>query len=329
MGKDKEWIAGVLQVSVRTVQRYTRRLLMFGEMGGSKPVRSGGRPSKITTADGDALLEYMLDVGWLYHDEIVVWLNIERNVTVSVGSTKRLFKKRGWSRAVIRRTAFARSEELREAWRNDMRNYVAEDLIFLDESIFNEKTGWRYRAYGPIGSERRYPADIGRGATWSILAAVTTEGYLPCTGIRLGYWSTLDLLTWLRMSLLPALEVNAPGKRRVIALDNCSTHVAPEVLDTITSAGHEIKYLPPYSPDYNPIELTFSVLKSWMRRNYSYTRHIYTNFGDYLQYAITRSRCDRFARQHFRHAANGLYLEQCERDRFLEWVQRGTEEQLN
>lgn len=131
------------------------------------------------------------------------------------------------------------------------------------------------------------------------------------------------------MSLPPALKVNAPGKRRVIALDNCSTHVDQAVIEVITSAGHKIKYLPPYSPDFNPIELTFSVLKSWLRRNYSYTRHIYNNFGDYLQYAITRSQCDRFARQCFRHAANGLYLEQEEKDRFLALVQRGRDDLLN
>lgn len=88
----------------------------------------------------------MLDAGWLYHDEMVVWLHVERGITVTVSSTKRLLNRRGWSRATIQRIGYGRSEELREAWRADMRNYVAEDIVFLDESIFNEKMGWRYRA---------------------------------------------------------------------------------------------------------------------------------------------------------------------------------------
>lgn len=141
MGKKKQWIAGVLEISLRTIQRYARHLLMFDVVGGSKPTRRGGRPSNITEADGDALLDYMLDAGWLYHDEIVVWLNVERGVVTTVSSTKRLLKSRGWSRATIQRIGFGQSEELREAWRGDMRNYVAEDIVFLDESIFNEKTG--------------------------------------------------------------------------------------------------------------------------------------------------------------------------------------------
>jgi hypothetical protein len=53
---------------------------------------------------------------------------------------------------------------------------VAEDLIFLDESIFNKKTGWRYNAYAPIGDEARYTTDITRGWTWAICSAMTLGG---------------------------------------------------------------------------------------------------------------------------------------------------------
>ena len=46
-----------------------------------------------------------------------------------------------------------------------MCHFVTEDLIFLDESIFNEKTGWRYHTYDPIEHDVRYPADVQRGRT--------------------------------------------------------------------------------------------------------------------------------------------------------------------
>ena len=65
-----------------------------------------------------------------------------------------------------------------------------------------------------------------------------------------------------------------------------------------------MKYLPPYSPDYNPIELTFSVLKSWIRRHFhEIWPHYEGTFGDFLRYAIERSRCDQHAKAHFKHAA--------------------------
>jgi len=46
-----------------------------------------------------------------------------------------------------------------------MQQFAAKDLVFLDESIFNEKTGWQYRAYKPIRQDIRYPANIQRGRT--------------------------------------------------------------------------------------------------------------------------------------------------------------------
>ena len=52
--------------------------------------------------------------------------------------------------------------------------FLADDLVFPDESIFNEKTGWRHMPYAPIGHETRYSASVWRGQNWSIM---TLEGW--------------------------------------------------------------------------------------------------------------------------------------------------------
>ena len=85
-----------------------------------------------------------------------------------------------------------------------------------------------------------------------------------------------------------------------------------DVTAVIHAAGYLVRYLPPYSPDYTPIELTFGVLKAWIQRNYIYMRHHYRkgDFAGFLRDAITQSKCDRFARKHFKYAAGGLYIEQ-------------------
>ncbi len=58
----------------------------------------------------------------------------------------------------------------------------------------------------------------------------------------------------------------------------------------------------PYSSNYNLIELTFSVLKAWVRRHFDEIwPHFEGTFGDFLHYAVERSRCDR-PRQHFKHS---------------------------
>jgi transposase len=200
-----------------------------------------------------------------------------------------------------------------------MRQYVAEDLFFFDELIFNEKTGWRYQAYGPIGQDIRYPANAQRGPTWSICAATTVQGWLSCTGVKKGYFSTPNLLNWLRTALLPTLRQQS-SRPRVVVMDNNGTHIDEVIINTIEAEGHIVRFLPPYSPDFNPIELSFSVLKAWFQRNYVWTRSDHESFGDYLVWAIGQSHCDHFAREHFRHAAGGLYLEEGEFERFREWI---------
>ncbi len=64
-----------------------------------------------------------------------------------------------------------------------------------------------------------------------------------------------------------------------------------------------MRYLPLYSPNYNLIELTFSVLKTWVRRHFDEIwPHFEGTFDDFLHYAVERSRCDSFPRQHFKHS---------------------------
>jgi transposase len=188
---------------------------------------------------------------------------------VNQSTISRLLKKNKWPRKELQRISLGRSEELREAYRNDMRRFVADDLVFLDESIFNEKTGWRHQAYTPIGEEARYSADIRRGRTWSICAAMTLNGWLPCTGIKEGYYNGDDFHDWLCNIFLPTLR---NGRVMVVIMDNNSVHIGERVIYTIQSEGHIVRFLPPYSPDYNPIELTFSVLKSWIKRHYHFMR---------------------------------------------------------
>ena len=117
-------------------------------------------------------------------------------------------------------------------------------------------------AYAPIGHEARYFADISRGATWSICAATTIGGWLPCTGVKAGYWNREDFLTWLSTKLLPCIREQFGDKPIVVIMDNLGLHVDDSITETIEGAGYIVRYLPPYSPDFNPIEMSFHILKS-------------------------------------------------------------------
>jgi transposase len=66
---------------------------------------------------------------------------------------------------------------------------------------------------------------------------------------------------WVETCLVPTLQ-----KGDVVVMDNLPAHKGPRVEELITAAGAELRYLPPYSPDMNPIEKAFSKLKAYLRK---------------------------------------------------------------
>lgn len=140
--------------------------------------------------------------------------------------------------------------------------------MFLDKSIFNKKTGWQHKAYSPIGEPSWYTQDIRRGKTHTILPAYTVDSYLPCTSVKEGYFSYKDFLSWISEQLLPTIQRVYGPRTMVVVLDNISIHTNRAVAATIEDAGHIVQYLLLYLPDYDPIELTFGVLKAYIKRNF-------------------------------------------------------------
>jgi hypothetical protein len=214
-----------------------------------------GAKVKIDEEDGEALFGELVRSGWMMQSEMVRWLEIERGLTVTQSTVSRYLKKHQWTRRTLRPFCINRNETLRESYRNCMRRYTANDLVFLDESIFNEKTGWRHYAYAPVGHEARYMQDINRGDTYAILPAYTVaHGYLPCTGIKKGYFTREDFIEWIQACLIPMLREFYGQKPMVVILDNVSIHTNNLVTRVLEEAGYVVRYLPPYSPDYNPID---------------------------------------------------------------------------
>jgi transposase len=114
---------------------------------------------------------------------------------------------------------------------------------------------------------------------------------------------------WVVNELLPYLSP-FPEPWSVVCLDNLNVHLDPRVQTALKDKGWLIKLLPPYSPDYSPIELTFSVLKAWIRWHYRHLRYVYQgDFGGFLQHAIEQSGCDKHAKEHFRYVADGYKFE--------------------
>ena len=99
----------------------------------------------------------------------------------------------------------------------------------------------------------------------SAIAAISTSGYV---GVELTYGTVNgDVFTdFVRGTLIPEMEpFDGEIKKSVVIMDNCSIHHVEEVKTLLDEAGILLFFLPPYSPDYNPIENAFSAVKSYLK----------------------------------------------------------------
>src|SRR6185295_9515756 len=74
-----------------------------------------------------------------------------------------------------------------------------------------------------------------------------------------------------------------PGKNSVLVLDNARIHHNAEWIKIVESMGCHVEFLPPYLPDFNPIELAFNQVKTWLKRYHEFVEA----FSDEPMYPIT------------------------------------------
>jgi transposase len=156
--------------------------------------------------------------------------------------------------------ASERDEFLRAAWWSLVAQGLdAERLVFVDEMGANISLAPLY-AWSRRG-ERAFtsvPRNWGKNVT--LLASMSLEGMGPCLAVE-GSTTREVFEAYLEHALAPSLQ---PGQ--VVVMDNLTAHKGEKVRDLIEGRGCELIYLPPYSPDFNPIEEAFAKLKALMRK---------------------------------------------------------------
>ena len=134
-------------------------------------------------------------------------------------------------------------------------------LVFLDES---GATTHMTRLYGrsAVGARCVDHTPHGHWKTLTMLSAIRLSGVVrEATVLVDGAMDAPTFLAYTRQFLAPSLS---PGD--VVVLDNLASHKAAGVAAAIGEAGASVWYLPPYSPDLNPIEKLWSKVKAWLRR---------------------------------------------------------------
>jgi transposase len=147
----------------------------------------------------------------------------------------------------------------REKWRSDTKDVERRRFVFLDES--GAKTNMiRLHGRCPKGERLFASAPSGRWHTTTMLAAITLDGVQAPFAIE-GAIDAAAFTIYVERVLVPTLKVGD-----IVVMDNLSSHKNSRVVELIESAGAEVWYLPPYSPDLNPIEEMWSKAKNILRK---------------------------------------------------------------
>jgi transposase len=147
----------------------------------------------------------------------------------------------------------------REIWEHCLPGLDLEKLVFLDESGVNTAM---FRRYGRCPQGQRL-VDAAPAAHWqsnTLLAAVRLDGVVAPMVLD-GPVDAESFAGYVERSLVPELR---PGD--IVIMDNLPAHKGPRVARAIEAAGCRLAYLPPYSPDFNPIEPMWSKVKSIVRK---------------------------------------------------------------
>jgi transposase len=154
---------------------------------------------------------------------------------------------------------------VRAAWWETLQTHDPATLVFVDESGTNLAMTPRY-GRAPRGQRVVGTAPRNHGPNTTVIAALSPAG-IPAAMTVEGAIDRLAFDAFVRQVLVPSL---LPGQ--TVIWDNLSVHKSATAQTLIEAAGCQVCFLPPYSPDFAPIELAFSKLKTFLRRRQARTR---------------------------------------------------------
>ncbi len=137
--------------------------------------------------------------------------------------------------------------------------------MFVDE-CGTHTSMTRLRARAPKGERAYGRVPRNRGKNTTLLASMGAEGMGPCLAVE-GATTKVVFEAYVERVLAPSLS---PG--RVVVLDNLGAHKGDRVRELVEERGCKLLFLPPYSPDFSPIEEAFSKVKTLLRKAAARTR---------------------------------------------------------
>ena len=203
----------------------------------------------------------------MYLYELQDQLHQALGVIVSVSTICRTMKFMGCTRQVIRHIAIQRSDAMRAKFMSEISSYDPSMFVWIDESGCDRRNSTRKFGYSIRGIP---PVDhrlLVRGTRYSAIPVMSVAGihdvYLAegsVDGDRFSHYVTEYLLPVL-------LPFNGTNPHSIVIMDNASIHHVDTNVQLIENSQAKVIFLPPYSPDFNPLEPVFSKVKTIMKEN--------------------------------------------------------------
>ena len=151
--------------------------------------------------------------------------------------------------------------QARKEWKEKQEHHVelpVDKLVFLDESGVNIDM---VRRYGRAKNKNRVNdyAPVNTPKKTTLVSSLRLDGTQAYEFFQ-GSLNGKNFLSYVKNTLIPTLK-----KGDIVVMDNLSCHKVKGVKEAIEEAGASVLYLPPYSPDFNPIEMMWSKIKALLR----------------------------------------------------------------
>ena len=213
------------------------------------------------------MISLVLNRPHIYLQEACDEVSAEFGVTVSVPTVCRLLRRHGLTRKKIRQVAIQRNIQYRADFMADILQYRREQLVWVDEMGSNRRDAIRKYGYAIKGETPAFHRLLERGQRITAIAALTVDGIISVQYTKNNVDANVfyDFVT---CHLIPNMhQYDGIAPKSVVILDNCSIHHVTEITDLFEKAGIMVIYLPPYSPDFNPIESAFSFVKGYLKKH--------------------------------------------------------------
>ena len=267
-------IARNLNVALSTAHRIYN---IFEDTGTVAPAPQPRREEQRKLSERNELhvVGFVLENPTMYLREVCDEIHDTLNINVSPPTICKLLKHYAIIRKKMMQVAKQRNNALRGAYIAQCSLLNPNMFVWLDETGSDRRDSIRKFGYGMRGMRVATCRLLSRGQRVNVIAAMALNHGIIATGMTTSTVNGDTFFDFVRGTLLPnMLPFDGMNEKSILVMDNCSVHHIEPVITLLRQAGIVALFLPPYSPDLNPLEEVFSYVKGYFKKHDSILQYI-------------------------------------------------------